>query len=106
MTSSRDGSITLVSKSREVLGADSMLDDQDVEWPEGFDPDDEDCADIPWPISINGKEVVDCEDGIYLGAELLPHGEASPVTFKRGEWKAAKEWVVEYYRRAFSSLWE
>lgn len=96
MEVSANGSVTLTSKSREVLGDDASLDGHDVVWPAGFDPADEDYDERPWPVSIGGKEVVACEDGIYLGAELLPHSDGSTATFNPGESGAAEEWVLGY----------
>lgn len=98
-----DGSLELTSKSREVLGADGALGD-DVVWPEGFDPEDEDCDNQPWPISIGGKQVVTCEDGIYLGAELGPHSDGSSATFEPGESVEAVNWVLRYYRDVFANV--
>lgn len=99
-----DGSVTLTSKSREVLGADWSLEDDDVVWPDGFDPDDEDCDDRPLPVSIGGKKVIDLEDGCYLGDKLLPHSDGATATFKPGNSDAAANWVLEYYRDAFPSV--
>ncbi|MDX8463984.1 hypothetical protein, partial [Mesorhizobium humile] len=76
----------------------------DVVWPKGFDPDDEDRDEPPWPVSIGGKEVAACEDGIYLGATLLPHSDGSTATFNPGESGAAEEWVLGYYRDAFANV--
>lgn len=104
MEVSPDGSVTLTSKSREVLGADWSLENDDVVWPEGFDPVTEDCDEQPWPVSIGGKEVAACEDGIYLGTALLPHSDGSTATFKPGESDAAEEWVQQYYRDAFANM--
>jgi hypothetical protein len=104
MEVAKDGSLTLTSKSREVLGADGSLSDNDVVWPDGFDPDDEDCDDRPLPVSIGGKKVVDLEDGFYLGEELLPHSDDATATFYPGDSEAAADWVLEYYRDAFPSV--
>ncbi len=102
LTSSVPGrSITLESKSREVLGSEETLASQDVAWPDGFDPDDEDCGDRPWPLAINGKQVVACEDGYYLGSNLELHSDGAAATFTWNDWKAAERWIRAYYGEAF-----
>jgi len=85
--------------SYEVIGWAAGLDGQDVEWPEGFDPNSiEDYDEIPDPVAINGKKIMGVEDGIYLGDKLLPHGGNSSATFRPGDADAAVAWVLDYYR--------
>ena len=99
MEVSADGSVTLTSKSHEVLGSAGFLGDG-VVWPEGYDPDADSDDEPPLPISIGGEKVVACEDGCYLGSGLGPHSDDSTATFKRGEWQEAQEWLLQYYGSA------
>jgi hypothetical protein len=95
MEVSPNGSVTLTSKSREVLTDHVHWTSNDVVWPEGFDPNDENCDEQPWPVSIDGTEIVACEDGIYLGDDLGQHSDGSSATFKPGETEAAEQYVED-----------
>lgn len=101
MTELPVGFIRLASKSREVLCDDGSLEDHTVVWPDGYDPDDEDCDEQRWPVSIDGKLVVEFEDGIYLGEELEPIDGAA-ATFARGDWSEARRWILDHYESAYA----
>ena len=101
-----DGSVTLTSKSHKVLGFYGEVPDEEIVWPEGFDPEDEDCDERPLPVSIYGMKVADVEDGIYVGEALQPHSDDSTATFKPGEAVKAVDWVLSYYRGAYAKVGE
>jgi hypothetical protein len=97
MEARQDGSIKFTMKGREVLAMAGELDSFNVVWPDGYDPDNDEAGECPWPISIDGNEVVACEDGIYLGKKLVPKDDGATTTFGPKENEEARKWVLENY---------
>jgi hypothetical protein len=90
----RNGSITLSSRSSEILA-------------EACDYQDED-GNEDLPALINGKKVC-CIAGDYvLGEELLPHDDDAIVTVARGGTKEAKSWLAErgwQKKKGYDQVW-
>ena len=100
--------IELSTRAREGLAHISALDD-DVVWPEGYDPEhSEENDDDVLPVSIGGKRVWGCEGEILLGCDLVPITDTASAQFTAGEIEAAQAWLEHAgWRRArgFEAAW-